>query len=178
MSTYFINMPDDAGKKYHQFTYPAGEVQVRLLEDQIPLVRESRTIVMTANITDGNSMPMVMLCRCSNESKRFNRAYGTNPPVPAIHHERIADLLLEIATVCPFRRSTIPWMVDEVVTFDVHSPVAAERSRCLKNVGAESVSLESWRAVPDKPTILLPDKGSLTRYNTSPIQRIQHRPVR
>ena len=167
MSTYFINMPDDAGKKYHQFSYPAGEVQVRLLEDQIPIARDARTIVMTASITDGNSMPMVMLTDAlTHLSGMIERVILILPYLPYSRADR--RFVEGDCDGLTLFGDTIPWMVDEVVTFDVHSPVASEAIGGLRNVGAESViSGVLEQLLPDKPTVLLPDKGSLTRYNTT-----------
>ena len=165
MSTYFINMPDDAGKKYHQFTYPGGEVQVRLLESEILLIRSSRKIVMTVNITDGNPLPMVMLADAlTSFSDLIERVILILPYLPYSRADR-RFVPGDCAGLTVFG-GIITWQADDIVTFDVHSPASLDAIADLRNVGAETVITGVLnQLLPEVPTILLPDKGSLLRYD-------------
>lgn len=169
MSHYFINMPEDRGKKYEQFTYPAGETQVRLLPNQLEEVEKSSGLVITARITDGNSFPMSLLLNAIQEIGCFHE--GINVILPYMPYSR-ADRRFtkgDCFALQSFCETLMHLYTNRIVTFDVHSTItSSELPRTgFINVSSMQIIRQVLNHLTERPTILLPDEGSRYRYDWS-----------
>lgn len=168
MSTYFISMPEDLGKKYQQFNYPAGEVQVRLLENQLEEVKVAKKIVVTARITDGNPMPLALLTdalftTCEN---RNSNSVLVLPYLPYGRADR-RFVKGDCAGLSTFGHIINDLGYHEVYSFDVHSSVSRLVCHRLHNVNPMKIIESTLDNFTVKPTIILPDEGSGYRYDWS-----------
>jgi ribose-phosphate pyrophosphokinase len=143
------------------FRYPAGEVQVRLTEEQANQVIKSDEVHIYARIKDGEIMGLAMLNdalkQCNSVIKLF---------LPYLPYSRADRSFTQNDCFGLHVFATMINMMDfdEVVTLDVHSDVAEVEIDNLRNVSADPII----KSVIDdlKPDmILLPDAGSLKRYH-------------
>jgi ribose-phosphate pyrophosphokinase len=155
---YTIHYPEDAGKKFEMFRYPAGEVQVRFTPEQLDEMAGADEIHIFARIKDGEIMGLAMLKDALRLSyipvklflpylpySRADRAF-TDGDCFGLHV--FADLLNRLD-------------FDQVITLDAHSSIAEVEIDNLLNVSAYPFILE---CVGEDTGILLPDKGSTKRY--------------
>lgn len=165
MNIYFIDMLKDEGIKFQKFTYPAGEIQVRLFENQIEEVRKADKVVITAYVTDGNPMPVLLLASAIGDLSTDSYTIVLLPYLAYSRADRrfVPGDCFAIGTFLYTLSSS--WFVDQIVTFDVHSRVSLQLTGNVSNVSAEDTIASVLYQLPKQTTILLPDKGSLDRYN-------------
>lgn len=166
MKVYFLETPGDLNIKYRSFRYPAGEVQVRILEDQFEEIAAADKIVVTVSITNGEIMETWLLM---DAIYSLNSKAETTLILPYLPYAR-ADRRFVKGDCAGLELFSylLTAISDQIVTFDVHSKAAEEDLVSLVNVKAEDTIISTLgMLLPDKPTILLPDKGSLTRYDMS-----------
>lgn len=156
MSVYFINYPEDNGKKFKHFVYPAGESQVRILSHQYEQIKEADKVVITARIVTGDLMPIQFL-------------------IDAVRALMIKEVIL-ILPYLPYSRADRRFEegdcygmgiydyffqdIDKIVTFDVHNPKVCNR---ITNVSPlqliqEIIVYKQWG-------IVIPDEGASTRIS-------------
>lgn len=172
MSHYFINMPEDLGKKYSQFTYPAGETQVRIILSQLNEIRACKQVTVIARITDGNIFPLQLLCNALSSVSDIGSPYSLplNIILPYLPYSRADRRFVEgdcyaLGVFCA--------LVDQLhatrlVTLDIHSRGA--RLWCgakLDSVPPTVILKEVIDCLSEKFTVLLPDEGSRYRYDWS-----------
>lgn len=167
MNIYFIDMLKDEGTKFQKFTYPAGEIQVRLFENQIEEVQKADKVVITAYVTDGNPMPVLLLASAIGG---LSTDLYTIVLLPYLAYSRadrrfVPGDCFAIETFLYTLSSS--WFVDEIITFDVHSRTSLQLTGTIANVPAEDTIVSILSQLPAETTILLPDKGSLSRYDLS-----------
>lgn len=164
MKLFTISMPEDAGSKYKQFSYPAGEVQVRLnpgiladlaAVDAVHVVFRGTNVMALAQLTDAiypNLTPSsdLILFLPYLPYGRADRRFTEGDSFGLHVFGKIIDGL----------------GYSKIVTLDAHNPVAAKRSianlidvspRPLIQQVAETIGLEGM-------AILLPDEGAEKRY--------------
>lgn len=166
-----IHYPEDEGKIYRSFRYPAGEVQVRILPDKVDELKGAGQVILIARL-GSDIMPFVMLSDaiiscCLNGV--FNMVF---PYLPYSRADRMfvsgdcfglsvfADILNTIA-------------YDSALTLDVHSAVSLSLVPYLENVSPKGFQ-DSVIASLDHPVILLPDKGARDRFTTDTDSIILH----
>jgi ribose-phosphate pyrophosphokinase len=164
MSTYRVSMPEDCGVKYRQFSYPAGETQIRFSENQLEELAAAEKCVITARITNGEVMPLLLL-------------------LDAVEATSSADIVL-ILPYLPYSRADRRfdkgdcfglkvfaavlnelWRVNKILTFDAHSFAAESEITSLTSLEATPIIQQVLDTFTEPLTILMPDKGSLDRYD-------------
>lgn len=159
MIAFVISMPDDEGKKYEQFSYPGGEVQVRLLPEAIAQAKISDHLFLTAKITDGNPMPLALLTDAIRSVKRMQFQALHLPYLPYSRADRrfvdgdckglkvFADVINDLS-------------FDSVYTLDVHSDKAEMYVRNLVSCDALPYIEKVREYIGENTVILLPDAGA------------------
>lgn len=164
MKTYTINMPGDLDKKYRSFQYPAGERQVRILDTQFESLELSDKIVVTATITDGNPIELLLLI---DAIVSLNCIASLDLILPYLPYARADRRFVkgDCVGLSTFARAIDVLSINKTVTFDVHSREARFTLPTLRNVEPYPVIKYVLSNYLVKPTIILPDKGSLERYD-------------
>lgn len=179
MKIYSINIPGDREhitpelNKYEMFKYPAGEIQVRLKEDQIKLLEEAEEIRITSRITDGNLMETALLSDAIHEITM----YPSTLILPYLPYARADRRFVEgdCLGLRVFGRLIDDLGHDRVVTIDAHSHHARKMVSKLVNISPDELIKSAINVIqyrnacgenPEniKPTILLPDEGAVDRY--------------
>lgn len=160
--TYQIFYPQHKDRKYESFRYPAGEVQVRIMEDQFAAISAAEHWQVIARISDGEIMEVAQL-------------------VDALHHVDNARVDL-VLPYLPYSRadrrfvpgdcnglavlgrmlSSVPY--DRLFTIDAHNEQnAGVYLRNLINVSPLPIIESVMADLGEDLQILLPDEGA-SRY--------------
>lgn len=164
---YTIHYPEDVGKKFQMFRYPAGEVQVRFTPEQLDEMAAADEIHIFARIKDGEIIGLAMLKDALRLSyipvklflpylpySRADRAF-TDGDCFGLHV--FADLLNRLD-------------FDQVITLDAHSSMAEVEIDNLVNTSAYPFIMSSagdLEKFDHIPSLMLPDTGSTKRYPIS-----------
>ena len=116
-----LNYPNGNGTQYDMFRYPAGEVQVRLKEHTIDLLKSKHTdsVHLIARITNGEIMELAQLIDAIDHASGTKHITLTLPYLPYGRADRrftngdchgLRVFLWQLGQ-----------MVDEIVTLDAHS---------------------------------------------------------
>lgn len=162
MSILTINFPEGEGREFKMFRYPGGEVQVRLTEEIIGLMKHPAVekIHVVARIRDGEIVALAQL-------------------MSAIRGASSADIKL-ILPYLPYARADRRFVLGDtlglqvfgqllnqisydIVTLDAHSSEAMKYIRHLTNVSPTPIINTILQLIPGSTNILLPDKGA-ARY--------------
>lgn len=168
-----ITYPEGNGTAYTEFRYPGGEVQVRLTEKQVEILRSKHvhSVHVTARIQNGEVMALAQLIDAVKSV--------TDKPVklilPYLPYSRADRRFVpgDCFGLATFGR-LLGMMVDDVVTLDAHSDKASAYIRHLVNVSPKPI-LESVVDQLDgnlaygTPVLdiapLFPDEGAAKRYD-------------
>lgn len=162
---YAIHMPEDKGVRYEEFRYPAGEVQVRLLDSELAKVAEADEIIVWARITTGDILALAML-KDAIEGVNKGTAQNIVLVLPYLPYGR-ADRRFTLGDcngLETFGRHIDQLGFSYVVTLDAHSPITRGTISNFYNVSPEILIRETIVTIQEPLTILLPDKGA-SRYN-------------
>lgn len=163
---YAIHMPEDKGVRYEEFRYPAGEVQVRLLDSELAKVAEADEIIVWARITTGDILALAML-KDAIEGVNKGTAQNIVLVLPYLPYGR-ADRRFTLGDcngLETFGRHIDQLGFSYVVTLDAHSPITKGVISNFYNVSPEPLISEFiGKYMGDAFTILLPDKGA-SRYD-------------
>jgi ribose-phosphate pyrophosphokinase len=176
MMTYRIYLPDDKGQAYTQFSYPAGELQVRFTEEQVKAFQGADVLQIVARIKNSEDfMALVLLVNAVSLLDYNGRVDLVLPYLPYSRADRsfgVGDCF----GLQAFGDIVNSLCVDQVYTVDVHSDKAPECLSCLVNVSPLTLiarTIDVIGAVWDL-AIVLPDKGA-DRYELSSLmQNIYH----
>lgn len=166
---YTIRYPQDEGKRFQMFRYPGGEVQVRLLADQVAEIAEADEVHVWATIRDGALMGLAQLT---------DAIQTLIPPLmtlflPYLPYGR-ADRRFVVGDcfgLYVFAEQINALDYDKVVTLDAHSDIAEIEISNLVNVSPLPI-IQTVLDVLDgeevggvlSTAVLLPDDGA-SRYN-------------
>lgn len=159
-----IHFPQDEGKKYMQFRYPAGEVQVRFNPSCLQALSEADEVYVYAKITDGEIMALAQLTnviRGAVDASTYQVLIL--PYLPYARADR-RFVLGDCNGLAAYAQLINSLGYDKVISLDVHSP-SAYRINTLKNVSPLSLIGTVLSQIPD-PVVLLPDSGA-SRYGLS-----------
>jgi ribose-phosphate pyrophosphokinase len=162
MKIHKIRIPEDNSILYSLFTYPAGEVQVRMNSEQAKLIDRSDEVEI---ISRSSFIKTAMLVDCVREVIG-GRRIPVSLVFPYLPYAR-ADRRFTPADC--FGLKVFGDMInmtgcDRVLALDVHSHAAKSCIANFVNIGVEPI-IASVVAQLDDVTILLPDEGSVDRYN-------------
>jgi ribose-phosphate pyrophosphokinase len=171
---YTIRYPQDQGIKYEQFRYPAGEIQVRLLPEQVSEITKAESVHVWATIRDGEIMGLAQLT---------NALDTLVPPVmtlflPYLPYGR-ADRKFVVGDcfgLHVFAEFINALNYDQVITLDAHSEVAEIEINNLVNVSPKPLITTVIQTIGSDLAILLPDEGA-ERYQlgTSALRATKNR---
>jgi len=161
---YEISIPADRGTKYEMFKYPAGELQVRIMPEEISKVRESEKLEVTARIQEGEVMELALLTDALFETGAFNHTLLRLPYLPYGRADR-RFVPGDCFGLKVFSQIVASLGYDEIRTVDMHSRVGHK----FLDILDEGVYKQVWAVIEklgggkNNVTILLPDKGA-SRY--------------
>lgn len=169
-NTYYISIPQDQGKKYESFRYPGGELQVRLLPDQLETIRGTVNAHVTAHIQNGDIMELALLTDALGNIEDHHWHYA-HLHLPYLPYGRADRRFVEGDSfgLSAFGYMLSALMYDKVTTVDVHSRVAADHITNFENYPPEiyinRAANDIQKEYPENSdlTILLPDQGA-SRY--------------
>lgn len=171
MKVYRINFPEDEGRKYNSFKYPAGETQVRLTHDTCIAMSDADEVHVIARITDGDIMPLALLT-----DALFGERYTARSPkyvliLPYLPYSRADRRFVDgdCFGLKTFGKLINMLAYDQVVTLDAHSYKAKQYISNLVDVSPVSIIKDIVTPLPLNTLILLPDEGSFKRYDLSSI---------
>lgn len=159
-----IRYPEDEGIIFRQFTYPAGERQVRILEGKVQDVAGAVKIWVQAKIR--NAEDLMALCLLTS---------AIDGIVPG---SKVRDLILPYL---PYSRADRRFLKGDcygletfasiintlgysrVTTLDAHSDKGSWVIRNLNNVSAKPLIDRAFSNIMNRSVILLPDEGA-SRY--------------
>lgn len=189
MKIYSINIPGDREfitpelNKYEMFKYPAGELQVRLKEDQIKLLEEAEEIRVTARITNGQVMELALLSDAIQEISM----YPSSLILPYLPYARADRRFVEgdCLGLRVFGRLIDNLGYDRVVTIDAHSHQSRKQVSNLVNIPPDELIKNAMNVIQyrnacvpgaeeTKPTVLLPDEGAVDRYKFEEGTQVLH----
>jgi ribose-phosphate pyrophosphokinase len=157
-----INFPGDADGPVKMFRYPGGEVQVRLTEEIVHLMKHPKVerIHVVAKITDGE---IVALAQLLNAIKGATSA-DVKLILPYLPYAR-ADRRFVLGDTLGLQvfaqlLNTISY---DIVTLDVHSSEAGKYIRHLTDVSPLPIIEQVIDQIGGRTIVLLPDAGAL-RY--------------
>lgn len=153
-----INYPEDNGKTFEMFRYPAGEVQVRLI-NEIPHENE---VHVFARIKDGEIMGLAQLV----DAIRWR--YQTYLFLPYMPYSR-ADRRFTAGDcngIGTFTQMLHALRCYKIVTLDVHSDKAKNNLPELINISPKPFILDVMHRLESSVQVLLPDQGA-ARYGIS-----------
>lgn len=163
MSTYNISMPDDLGKKYEQFRYPGGEIQVRLLPGELSEISRAQKLVVKARLRDGEIMALALLTDALRHAGDFREADLQLDYLPYGRADR-RFVPGDSFALKVFGRMLGDLGYDRIITIDVHSHMALAVINNLINVQPDWLIRQAIKQIGRKElSILLPDKGA-ARY--------------
>lgn len=156
-------------KQYDRFSYPGGEIQVRFTEPRVLAeVRAAESVDLIARITNSQQIIELALLRNAIAGLTSCDVRLILPYLPYARADRrfTEGDCLGIGT---FGQLLFAMSFSEIVTLDVHSPVAANWMM-LRNVSADPFILQAINSFAKRCgshsiNVLLPDEGSKTRYN-------------
>jgi ribose-phosphate pyrophosphokinase len=161
-----IRYPDDSGKLFEWFTYPAGEQQVRFTDEGVRQIKMSDKIQVIARIT--NSAHVVNLLLLSNALMHHAKRRETELILPYFPYAR-ADRRFtdgDCWGLEMFRTLVDVMGYDKVKTLDVHSKVTEKRITSLfDNVDPSDFIDEALKRCTYRPQLLIPDAGAAERYH-------------
>src|SRR5271165_749371 len=143
MKTYILNIPEDEGKKYERFFYPAGEEQVRLLNSEIPSVELAEKIVVIARLANGSGfkgagsvIDLMTLSLLTDSLFHINGEAEAILVLPYLPYSRADRRFVsgDCHGLKQFGTFIDNLSYNHVVTFDVHSQKAHRYIANLKNV--------------------------------------------
>lgn len=164
---FTIVFPHDKGFKYDEIRYPAGEWQIRLknLDDIKRAVEKADAIKLTAHISDGEVMRLLLLL----DAIRY--VFPAKPLIldlPYLPYSRADRRFTEgdCFGLRVFGRLLGTSGYDYVTTVDVHSDKAQRYVWCLKNFSPEKIIHEAIKKIGKKDlTVVIPDEGAVNRYD-------------
>lgn len=172
--TYEIECFVDEGEKYQAFRYPAGELQVRILPSELEAIRQAKGWVVTARITNGEVMELLLLASALDEAAYAVHKFPLRKLIlPYFPYSR-ADRVFtpgDCHGLLTFIEALGTGFWNQVVTLDAHSPAithVAAQSPCgnFLDVSPTPIIESVISLLPtDKDfVVLLPDEGA-KRYN-------------
>ena len=167
-----ISFPEGINREFKMFRYPGGEVQVRLTEEIVNLVKHPKVerIHVVARIRDGEIMAMAQLL---NTIKAATSA-DIRLILPYLPYAR-ADRRFVLGDTLGLQvfGQLLNQISYDIVTLDAHSPEASKYIRHLTNVSPlpiirsviDQLDGTTTYGIPVVSTaVLLPDEGSRHRY--------------
>lgn len=149
------------------FTYPGGEIQVRLRPEYITRIQECDGVSVAARITSANDI--VGLALFCEAIEGVNIAASITLLLPYLPYARADRRFLEgdclgIRTFGQLLASIAPM---EIRSLDVHSKVAELEIPALVDVSPAPLidkAIAAWGGMNRAVHVLYPDKGALDRY--------------
>ena len=158
-----INFPEGKDTQFEMFRYPGGEVQVRLTEKQIKILRSVQQVHVVARIKDGEIMAVAQLL----DAIKSVVPHDIKLILPYLPYGRADRRFVDgdCGGLQTFGRILNTFAGVEVVTLDVHSDKAAKYIRHFTNVSPKPIidTVISTLASNQKIGVLLPDAGA-SRY--------------
>ncbi len=171
-SVWNIELRDDS-PFYEVFSYPAGEVQLRIKKEYLDWAKGKVRIV--SRDTSGNGLLRLGLLASA--------VYGLNPNVslevvfPYLPFGRADRVFVtgDCGGLATFASFVNALMADRVITLDAHSVVAGQFFKNFRDVPATPLigkAIGRWaeRHALSEVCVLFPDKGALERYRDVPDQ--------
>lgn len=168
--TYKITIPEDRGIKYEAFKYPAGETQVRLKPEQIPVLSNAKEILVTAHLNglETGFIELALLTSAIQGVIENNHDYTQMclnlPYLPYARADRrfLPGDCFGLETYANLI-NTLDY--DVVYSSDVHSKIAGELINRFQNLDVYDSIAQVITTINDENLILLlPDEGA-KRYN-------------
>lgn len=175
MDTYTIRIPEDRGLKYDMFRYPAGEVQVRLVQKEIEELRIADEIRVVARITNGDIIELALLTDAIQHNLHFPTPMTL--VLPYLPYSRADRRFMEgdCFGLKVFGDMINNLRYNQVVTIDAHSKVAKKAIHNLVDIDpfpliSKIVDIDPFPLISkvigkSNPVILFPDKGAISRYH-------------
>lgn len=164
-----VKYPDDRGRVFESFRYPAGEIQARIPNDQIAAVQAAGTLTIQARIK--SSEDLIGLLMLSDALRHVAPYAEQTLHIPYLPYAR-ADRRFTDGDCFGLKvfGELVRGRFGEIITLDVHhkSRAVSAVSRFLRNVSAQPLIA---RAIADfapdgDVTLLFPDLGASERYST------------
>lgn len=153
-----IEIPQDEGKVYRRFTYPAGETQVRILD--MTGVCNTGSIVVKANIRSSDDLvTLVLLTDALHEATNGDAALQLQ--LPYLPYSRADRRFVDgdCFGLKAFGKIIDSLGYQSVITLDAHSPKARKCVANLVDVSPFPLIRKAIKAIGE-PTIVLPDEGA------------------
>jgi len=165
MNTIHITVPLDgiAGGSYKMFTYPGGEMQVRLTEDTLHRLREADVITVWAYLRGpGHIMELALLTDALQNANKYATYNLVLPYLPyARADRRFVDG--DCYGLKVFGQTINRFAYDNVVTVDAHSAAAKRQVNNLIDIHPGEFVAKALAQLGDA-LIVFPDEGASTRY--------------
>lgn len=159
-----IRYPDDEGKNFTGFDYPAGEQQVRLTDEAVTQIKLADKIQVIARLQ--SSADVIKLLLLSNALMHHAKRRETELILPYFPYAR-ADrrfTLGDCIGVDVFRTLVDTMGYDKVVTLDIHSAVTKNLITTLFDNRDAQGFIDNILESHLRTRVLLPDAGSVSRY--------------
>lgn len=165
---YIIHIPEGRGEQYERFSYPAGELQVRLTEAQIERLAQVDSVAVVArlqNLPDGEMELALLTSALRGIVKRDVTAELILPYLPYSRADRrfVPGDCFGLGVFAQFVNSL---QYHEVKTLDVHSERSTAHIVSLADVKPASLIAQAISSLPETKgavAIILPDEGA-ARY--------------
>ncbi len=151
---------------YERFSYPAGEMQVRIRPDYAVAVAEAKRVTVLARITKPTDIIELALLRNTMDSKKDCRLV-----LPYLPYSR-ADRKFtdgDCFGLLTFGKMLFTMDWTGMVTLDAHNKTAALSCCAIRNASPQrhiedSIVNFARQCVSETVTVLLPDAGAAARY--------------
>ena len=156
-----INFPEGKDTQFEMFRYPGGEVQVRLTEKQIKILRSVQQVHVVARIKDGEIMAVAQLL----DAIKSVVPHDIKLILPYLPYGRADRRFVDgdCGGLQTFGRILNTFAGVEIVTLDVHSGQAAKYIRHFTDVSPKPIIDTVALSIPGRLGVLLPDAGA-ARY--------------
>lgn len=164
---YTIDYPVDAGKKYEEFSYPAGEKQVRILPDQIDKVQQAEEVLVFATITNGEVMGILLLLDAVRSVRVYPKSH-VKLIMPYLPYAR-ADRRFAVGD-CSGLHMFLKALDTEVFSLDAHptksmAGVVNIKPTLFIKAAIENICGSNLQMEQPNLCLLFPDEGAAKRYS-------------
>ena len=158
--TYIIHYPEDNGKKFDQFRYPAGEEQVRFKKEELSHLLDAVEIVVIARLM--GSTDVIGLALLTDAIDSVTEGVKRTLVLPYLPYSRADRRFLEgdCFGLKTFGRLIDSLAYERVITVDVHSNKAKKYISNLLTLSPLSFISDVYASLPKGTAILLPDEGA------------------